>query len=212
MVVFKILFWAIVFIVAYKIIFAVSKRCFLILKLNSLAKNEIAAVKYKRFPFLSCLCFSKKPDAVIEAGSTIYLVRFISGIGKRYNLHFASKDFFVTYKKLSLYPAGRFVKGLRAKKKAVAPAGASTSSRRVKIMPELILPEEYASFPSSGKYKIEKVILLNPAPGEVSYVSEERTSIKAAFTGDEVNEYKIFTPSTLVTHIDREVRNKKTLS
>lgn len=58
----------------------------------------------------------------------------------------------------------------------------------------------------TGDKRIEKILLFSPAPYEVSYVTEERSTIRLAFTGDELYGYRIFTPSTFVTFIDREKR------
>ena len=53
-----------------------------------------------------------------------------------------------------------------------------------------------------------KILLFSPAPCEVSYVTEEKTSIKLAFTGDTLYSFKIFTPSTFATYAEREYRNR----
>ena len=75
-------------------------------------------------------------------------------------------------------------------------------------MPDLILPEEYASYEKSDNKKIVRALVFNPTPKEVSYVNEERTAIKAAFSQDDVYGYKIFTASTLVEYVERAIREK----
>ena len=54
-----------------------------------------------------------------------------------------------------------------------------------------------------------RVILFSPAPHEVSFVTEDRSRIRLAFTGDELYGHKIFTPSTFVIFADREMRARK---
>jgi len=44
------------------------------------------------------------------------------------------------------------------------------------------------------------------APGELSYVSKEKTSVKIAFTDDEVYGMKVFTSSTFASYADRMSR------
>ena len=56
------------------------------------------------------------------------------------------------------------------------------------------------------KTQIREALILNPAPCEVSYVTEKKTSIRVAFTGDKVYGTEIFTATTFVNHIERESR------
>ena len=205
--IFKIIFWVIVCIIVYKIAFIITKRCFLVSKLRTLRATCDATLSFRRCPMASFFHISAEPDAVVEIGNTLYLVRFISGISNRRNIHFASENFFVIYKDFKLAPGGIYPKGYRLKKQG-APTVSVTSSRHVRIMPNLVLPEEYATYEKSGIKKIVRILVFNPTPKEVSYVSEERTSVKAAFSQDEIYGYKIFTASTFVEYAERTAREK----
>ena len=57
--------------------------------------------------------------------------------------------------------------------------------------------------------KTVPVWIFNPAPGEVSLVTEEKTSIKLAFTGDTVYGEQIFTASTFAAYAERVFRDEK---
>ena len=82
----------------------------------------------------------------------------------------------------------------------------TTKSRRAGILPKLQIPDEYIKISPSDEREIIPVLIFNPAPGEVSYVTEEKSSIKIAFSGDEFRGEKIFTPTTFVIWADRKKR------
>ena len=196
-------------VLIYRGVYAISKRCFLLSRIKPLKAECGARVRFLRSPFASFFRLSKKPDIAIEVGRTVYLIRLINGINGYRLLHFASKNYYVTYKKFNLYPGGRAKKGGHFGIKALTPAGTTTSSRRVHILPDMIIPQKYAGRNEYDSQSIVPVLVFNPAPCEVSYVTEERNAIKVAFTGDEFNGYKIFTASTLAIHIDRAARQEK---
>ena len=85
----------------------------------------------------------------------------------------------------------------------------TTSAHSVKILPKLQIPEEYVIRDEFDERKVVPVLLFNPAPCEVSYVSEAKTSIKVAFTGDEFYGMQIFTASTFVSYADRMMREEE---
>jgi hypothetical protein len=49
--------------------------------------------------------------------------------------------------------------------------------------------------------------LLDPEPCEVTYVTEAKNSIRAAYTGDEVYGRMIFTPESFYIYADRRSRS-----
>ena len=77
------------------------------------------------------------------------------------------------------------------------------------VLPNFPTPENLAD-ESYGK-NVEKILLFTPAPNEVSYVTEEKTTIKLAFTGDEFYGMKIFTTSSFIAYADRETRKNDEL-
>jgi hypothetical protein len=64
---------------------------------------------------------------------------------------------------------------------------------------------------ADGGKNIVSVLILNPSPSVLSYVSDEKTSIKIAFTGDEMYGIKVFTGSTFLRYIDRMKREEERL-
>lgn len=178
----------------------ISKRISMIIKINSLKEDCNANIKFARFPFLPTSLMSKKPDIIVEIGDTVYLIKLYSG-GTMKFVHFASPEYSVRFSKMR---AGRFVINTRWRSGAFSAVNSSFNvGARVFIMPEFPIPDEL-----DGVYgkKIERVLLFNPAPFEVSYVTEEKTTIKLAFTGDEFYGTKIFTASSFVAYADRETR------
>ena len=77
--------------------------------------------------------------------------------------------------------------------------------RKLIIVPKLEIPEEYKNAEELGK-KIVPILVFNPAPSNLTYVSDEKTSIKLAFTGDEFRGIKIFTGTSAANFLEREAR------
>ena len=193
---------------AYNLIFFLSKRIFAAYKLHSLKKECEAKVKFLRCPLASYFTLSKNPDVAVEIGKTVYLIRFINGISGARFLHFASKEYFVCFLK-SRFTLGGRVK-IRDRYKVTEHKGyITTSAHSVKILPELNIPEKYIKRNEFDERKIVPVLLFNPAPCEVSYVTEAKNSIKVAFTGDEFYDSKIFTASTFSRYAERMKREEE---
>ena len=184
-----------------RLVMWISKRVLLISKLKSLKKECGATVKFLRLPFLPTSLMSEAPDATVEINDTVYLIKFYSGGSMKY-VHFASPKYSVRFAKMK---AGRFVVNTKWRSGAFsAVSNAFNVGAKVFIMPDFPIPENIKA-EGYGK-KIEKVLIFNPAPFEVSYVSEEKTTIKLAFTGDEFYGVKIFTASSFAAYADRETR------
>ena len=190
---------------AYRTVYLLSKRLSLVRKIRAFSKKNDARVRFCRFPLLSLVHLSERPDAIVETKNQVYVIRTISGGSGMRRVHFASKEFFVSFRRFSLMPTGR-MKAMQLKRSStVIRNNTSTSGWRVKILPTLEIPEEY----SNTQKTVVPVIILNPAPHELSYVTENRSSIKLAFTGDDLYEYKIFTASTFVRYAERAIREQK---
>ena len=173
------------------------KRVVMLWKLKRLVKRYDGEVKLLRFPFLPNSLTSAKPDISVRILDTVYLIRLYSG-GTRYSLvHFASEKFSVRYVKM----ASKWV--ARGGRHAIVDvAQAFTVRSRVFVTPPMKVPYEY----ERPDLKVEKILLFNPAPNAVSYVTPEKTRIKLAFTGDEFNGMRVFTGSSFVAYADRQTR------
>ena len=181
----------------YRLASLTAKRILLMRSLSSLKKSCGATVRYLRNPFASFFKKSDTPDVAVEILDTVYLIRIISdgGLGRRF--HFASKNFTVAFTSFMFVGAAthRRVAGARAYR-----SDPLRLFRRVRIYPDIKTPPEY----ELSQKKIVKSLIFNPAPGNVSYVTESKTSIKVAFTGDEIYGQKVFTATTFASYADRE--------
>ena len=170
------------------------KRCAMLRKIYSLKKECNAKISLHRCPFSPFVCRGEKPDITVEILDTVYGIRLYSGIAPTRFVHFVDGEYSVVYKRLRAMvmpsrSSTRMAKGI---------ALTYSSGGHVNIMGKMTDEVD-------GK-KCQRVLLFSPAPHEVSYVTEEKTTIRLAFTGDTLYGYKVFTTSTLVTYIDREKR------
>ncbi len=175
------------------------KRTILIVKLLGLKKQHGAAVKFLRFPYLPTSAISKKADIKVEILDTVYLIRLFSGGHGKKCVHFASPEFAVRFtSRISgrLAVSGRWMSHLVSVTDETFNTGV-----RVYNIPPINVPEEI----KDGR-RVENVLLFNPAPKLVSYVSKEKTTIKVAFTGDMVYDQRIFSASGFVAYADRRTR------
>lgn len=177
-----------------------SKRVGMIVKLMKLVKEYSGELKFLRFPFLPNFLTSEKPDISVRILDTVYLIRLYSGGGGYSLVHFASEKYSVRYVKM----ASKWVsyRGFFGRSAMVDVAHAFSVGAKVFVMPKLKIPDEL----NGMSVNVEKVMLFNPAPNAVSYVTPEKTNIKLAFTGDELNGMKIFTGSSFVAYADRQTR------
>ena len=186
----------------FNLILLVVKRARAYSMLKSLTERKNIKLKFTRSLFKGLFKISHVPDVCAEIGDKIYLLRFYNGKGRRYQVHFANEEYSVRFAVLlirSLFAVGgRLFSGHSRQ-----PQSTTTTSRKVKIVPKLTVPEEYESALISGKTAVP-IIVFNPAPSNVSYVTDEKTSIKLAFTGDEFRGIKIFTSTSVVNFLERE--------
>ena len=182
----------------------VTKRLRAHSRFKALAKAGKLKLKFTRSFIASLFKISHAPDLVAEIGDKIYLMRYYNGRGGKYQVHFADAEFSVRFKILlirSLFASGgRLLSG-----HSNVAESTTTVRRKVIIMPKLSVPEEYQDAEIYGK-KIVPIIIFNPAPSSLTYVSDERNTIKLAFTGDEFRGVKIFTGTSCANFLEREER------
>ncbi len=191
-------------VILYKLISFLTRRMRGIFKILALRRECGLSVRLLRSPLLTLFGTDERADAAVEIGDDVYLLRFVSGRSGRKHFHFASKRFYVTFSSMRI-TLGALLNVGRRYKVTRGSGYQTTSSHSVKILPELRIPEEYGD----GRKRIIPVLILNPAPTEVTYVTEERTAIKAAFEGDDVYGQRIFTASTFFIYADRVKRQSE---
>lgn len=202
-------------ILLFKLLFYLVKRMTLFSKIHSIEKEKIATLKYTRHPLASLFSVSETPDFVVEEGKTVYVCRIISGVSGFRFVHFANPEYYVRFTKMRFFLGGRLrIKAQRGQFLQGASVyqsnGTSTTTRRsVKILPPLNIPEQYKVKSEFDDRKVVPVLIFNPAPCEVTYVTPSKTKIQVAFTGDDFYGCKIFTASTFKNYVEREKRNKE---
>ena len=73
-------------------------------------------------------------------------------------------------------------------------------------------PLDISTYTDDPTLRVVPALIFSPAPGEVSFVTEERTSIMTAFTGDAVYGTRIFTPDTFVRYVERQHREERRIA
>lgn len=182
----------------------VTKRAKAHLRFKALLKDGKFKLKFTRNFFASLFKISHAPDLTAEIGDKIYLMRYYNGRGGRFQVHFADEEYSVRFQILlirSLFSTGgRLLSG-----HSNVAESTTTARRRVIIVPKLEIPEEYRDAEAYGQ-KIVPIIIFNPTPSSLTYVSDQRNTIKLAFTGDEFRGIKIFTGSSAANFLEREER------
>ena len=182
-----------------RLISALLKRVNLSKAVKRLSKIEGVKIFELKNTYLSLLKPSAEAEYYLSVYGDEYLVRVYNGGGSSYAVHFASERFTVKFPRaksvvfMPNHPRARrpiILKGFNF--------GGSVKTLEPIQPPEFMREKEYT-----------EVIVFNPAPSDVSYVSPEKTKIKIAFTGDEVYGRRIFTASTFEIFVDREARRKK---
>ncbi len=181
-------------ILAIKLIGFVIKRIAMLRSIYSLKKLCDANITLHTFFLRPMWWKCKSPDITVKIRDTVYRIHLYSGGGGTKFVHFANDRFSVVYSKWkTVMRSSRGMHGLPRE------LGLTLSVKgRVNVIPPL---SEH-----TGKERVVNVLLFSPAPAEVSYVTEEKTSIRLAFTGDTLYGYKIFTPSTFAIFAERQWR------
>ncbi len=195
--IFSTLFWILLAVLVIKLAVLVLRRLSLHIKIMRMGRLGDVEVRTLRSPLSSLLKITDKPSYSVRVNGVVYYVRVYNGVGAGKVVHFASERYTVRFTRLvtASYSHSRGGKRLHGFSR-----GVSVGSKVI-ILPPLSVPQDHPA----GLAACE-VMIFNPAPGEVSYVTEERTRIEVAFTGDEIYGTKIFTKKTFATFIDRVSR------
>ena len=178
-------------IIAIKIFLFVKRRISLLTSILSLKKIDTVEVQITNLLALLSKRVTKKPFAKIKVSGKIYAVRLFNGKGFSHAAHIVNESYATVFMKTGgAIKVRRFVRTVAAVHEAA----------RVYFPRTVFLPD---TTNDNGEIPI---LLFSPTPRELTYVSQERTSIKAAFTGDEIFGSKVFTKKTFANFIDRDSR------
>lgn len=181
----------------FKLIGFISKRVFLLIKLLGLCKYCKAHFSLQSFFLRPMWLCPEGADIKLEILDTVYHIRLYSGGGIGNSVHFANEEYSAVYMK---------VKGASRSVRA-ATANTLALSAGLNIFAKVYYHKPLKATEEKGK-RVVRILLLNPAPAALSYVTEEKNSIRIAFTGDEMYGMKVFTASTFVTYAEREYREE----
>ncbi len=177
-------------VIAIKIFLFIKRRLSLLSTVLKLKKIDTVGVEITNPLALLSKKVAKTPFAKVTVGNKVYSVRLFNGKGFRHAAHIVNERYASVFLK-----TGGAVKIRSLARRAVV----THEAPRVYFPRTVFLPE----IENDGEIP---VLLFTPAPRELTYVTEERTSIKAAFTGDEVFGFKVFTKTTFANFIDRDSR------
>jgi hypothetical protein len=169
-----------------------------------------AKIQYRRIPLFSLLTLSPVPEITVEIDERLYLIRLMGTGSSHRRVHFANPQYTVTIKgkrargSMAVASTNQFRNQMLVR----IPDYSRPKSGRVRILPPLRIP---CKINTSGK-TVVPVLIFNPAPHDVTYVTAEKNKVVAAFTGDTVYDQMIFTASTFVTYADRQTRVPKNTS
>ncbi len=195
------------------------KRTRLLLSLLSLKKECGAKVEILRFPYRTMRFISDKPDIRVTIGNRVYNIRLYSGGSAMKSVHFASENYSVLYSRLAV-AVRRTAPVVWSGRMPLFFVGAKTG-QRVRYVPSVkqdkkqtekddyYYDDELFGKSEEEETKEENVLIFNPAPSEVSYVTEDKTKIDLAFTGDMLYRERIFTGSSFIRYADRMSREEK---
>ncbi|MBE6635626.1 MAG: hypothetical protein E7617_05440 [Ruminococcaceae bacterium] len=168
------------------------KRIRLLYVIHRLKRIDGVTVEICSYPSFFAPRPTRRIAARISVGGRCYAVRIFNGVSGAHSVHLASPKFAsVSIKSASVTKARIFGRQVSAVK---LEGGATHFARTVIMKPE---GDREGDVP---------VMLFNPAPRELTYVTPEKNSIRVAFTGDTVMGMRIFTRSTFENFIDRSSR------
>ena len=189
----------ILLVIAFNFTVWFSKRTRLINKIYRLKKLCNAKISLQRFPYRPMWMISEQPDIKVEILDTVYLIRIYSGGGISRSVHFANECYAASY----ISTAGGHPGRRRPGRMTPNPLTSGLNiGAKVRYTPPLNVAHD------DPRKKVVPVLLLNPAPGNLSYVTKEKTSIRIAFTGDDLYGMKVFTASTFLIYADRMKREE----
>ncbi len=178
-------------ILFYKIIHFTLKRLTLLLSILKLRKISGVSLEGLRPIAFFSPRVTKKPVVRVKIYSRSYAVRLFCGKSSLYAVHIANREYAAVFMKSGgAVKVRRFVRSMRA----------VHEGSRV-YFPRTVIMKPIECHPDD-----REVMIFSPAPRELTYVTEKRTSIKVAFTGDDIYGMKIFTKTTFSNFVDRESR------
>ncbi len=172
-----------------------TRRAWLIIRLFRIRKIDGASIKLTSPLSLLSRGVSRRPLISVTLGGAVYDVHLFNGGGRSRVVHIASPKFAVVFTRLGGITPRRVSKTLTARPRAVVVMPSGVAGAKTRIIPT----------PARKNGHIP-VLLFSPEPSELTYVTKERTSIKVAFTGEQVGSWLIFTKDTLIRHLDRRSR------
>lgn len=159
-------------VLVFRVVCAVVKRMRLIASLKHICVEKGWQYRQNRAPLASFFAFSSVPDIEIEAHDTLYCIRLFTCINRHWFLHFPKENVVLYTKRyMRLYSRGR------------GPKIAATVEERVSIKKMRLLPQ--IKLPETSK-AVERILLFNPAPKEISNVNASRTAAEIRGNGDEL--------------------------
>lgn len=195
----ELLFALIIIVYLSRLSSALLKRANLNKAVKRLSKIEGVKIFALKNTYLSLLKPSAEAEYYLSIYGDEYLVRAYNGSGSSYAVHFASERFTVKFPRIKSVV---FMPNSPRARRPITLRGFNFGGV-VKVIEPISRPD----FMGEGRYT--EILVFNPAPSDVSYVSKEKTKIKIAFTGDEVYGRRIFTASTFEIFVDREARRKR---
>ena len=152
-----------------KLVVFIGKRLGMLAKIYALKKQCDAKITLHSFVLRPMWWKCKTPDITVQIRDTVYRLHLYNGGGRARYVHFASDRFSVVYSKWkTVMRSSLGVQGLPRN------LGLTLS-----VKGEVNVIEPLSSY--QGRGRVENILLFSPAPEEVSYVTEEKTSIKLAF-------------------------------
>ena len=168
------------------------RRIRLYITIKSLSKTEGVYVHIESIlPFLLPKT-SRMPAAVVSVWGRTYAVRIFNSISGAHTVHFASPKFVSVSVKA---PGATKARIFGRRVTAVKLDSESAYFARTVILPEM-----------TDTVCDETIMIFNPAPRELTYVTREKSSVRVAFSGDTLMGMRVFTRKTFANFIDRASR------
>lgn len=178
-------------VITVKVFLFVKRRLSLLFAILKLRKIDTVDVQITNFLALLSKKVTKKPFAKVKVRDTVYAVRLFNGKGHSHAAHMVNSRYATVFLK-----TGGAVKVRTLARRVIA----AREAARVYFPRTVFLPE------IEDDTEEIPILLFSPTPRELTYVTAERTSIKAAFTGDEIFGSRVFTKTTFANFIDRDSR------
>ena len=194
---FQTILWVLLAVILWKAIRFFALRLRLLLRLSGLRKVRGANVRIPRPLSVFSPRVPARAFATITVGGICFAVRPIHGGGGFRWLHFASEEYAVCFSRMR-------ARGV-SPNKATTPAG----SRSIALGGHVQILPKFSADGIEDLGRTEKtvpILLLSPCPATLTYVTEEKTSIRVAFNGDELYGQKVFSLPSFCKFIDRMSR------